>query len=93
MVTAAVDYTECQKKRGAVQLLFLLILVYIQALNTGVERYSDAECLLPSRSLSALELLRNFVRSGLFPGESLQSSHILCRPRTPFSIFHKLSPN
>jgi hypothetical protein len=64
-----------------------------QTLKPSVKRYAQTERLLTSSAFGALKRFRDFAGAGSFPSERLQGPHICCRPRTPFSVFHEVSPS
>ena len=56
---------------------------------SGVERYSEAECLLASCSLGALKRFGNFAGRCLFSGERLQFANLRTCPSNSFRFFHR----
>src|ERR1700733_14704125 len=80
-----------KRKKEPRRLLFSTGSRVFQALDPSIKRYAQTKRLLARRSLGALKRLRDLASAGTFPSECFQGSHICCRPRTPFSVFHDRS--
>jgi hypothetical protein len=83
--------SEDAEKRGATGRAPLSI--NLSPLDASVERQAQAKCFLTGRAFRPPKLLSNLPSAGFLPSKCLKSSQIICRPRTPLAIFHKLSPD
>ena len=94
-LTPVLDHRERGKQRGAALngSPFDQFTRSTQALKPRVKRYAQTKRLLTSSAFGALKRFRDFAGAGSFPSERLQGPHICCRPRTPFSVFHEVSPS